>query len=383
MIPLILDKNFEAIGLCDEFKSFIWTDRYNEAGDFEIDTIGEKAKESIFQIDNYIYIKESDRLMIIEGLELKTNYQDGDEFIITGRSLDSILQRRIIWGQRILNGNFQNAIQTLLNENVISPSDSFRAIPNFTFEPSTNPAITSLTIDTQFTGDNLYKAIQTLCDQNKVGFKVTRENGKFVFRLYKGTDRTYDQVVNTYVEFSPKYDNLTETDYIQSSKNLKNVTLVGGEGEGAERKYYTTGETNAAGLDRYELFTDARGTSSKVTGDDGKQKDLTTDEYNALLAQKGDENLAKKENQATKSFDGKLNPTEMFTLNKDFFLGDVVPVINEYGIQGTSRITEIIYSWDDKGVRIYPSFENSKVNDKQTSILKWVDKDGVWHSIEK
>ncbi|WP_130837519.1 siphovirus ReqiPepy6 Gp37-like family protein [Lachnoclostridium sp. Marseille-P6806] len=383
MTPLILDKNFEAIGLCDTFKSFIWADRYNKEGDFEIVTVGDKAKEEIYQIGNYIYVTESDRTMIVESLELKTNYDDGDEFIISGRSLDSILSRRIVWGQKDLTGNFQNAIQTLLNENIISPSDPSRKIPNFKFKTSTDSTITSLSIDTQFTGDTLYKAIQGLCDQNNVGFKVTREGSDFVFSLYVGTNRTYDQTDNLYVEFSPKYDNITETDYVQSSKNLKNVTLVGGEGEGSERKYYTVGNTSVTGLDRYELFTDARGTSSKVTDDNGESRDLSTSEYNALLKQKGDENLAKKENMATKSFDGKLNADQMFTLNKDFYLGDVVQVVNEYGIQGVSRITEIIYSWDNNGLRIYPSFDSAKVNDIQTSILSWVDKDGYWHSIDK
>ena len=30
----VLDKEFNTLGLLDQFDSFIWTDRYNEAGDF-------------------------------------------------------------------------------------------------------------------------------------------------------------------------------------------------------------------------------------------------------------------------------------------------------------------------------------------------------------
>jgi len=383
MTPLILDRNFEAIGLCDEFKSFIWTDRYNKAGDFEIVTSSPiVGTEFAFQIGNYVYEKESDRLMIIEGLELKTNYNKGNDFIVTGRSLDSLLQRRIIWGQRTLKGNLQDNIEALLNENIINPSDTNRRIPDFIFERSADPKITSLTVDTQYTGENLYKAIQSLCDTNAIGFKVTRENNKFVFRLYAGTDRTYDQTENLYVEFSPRYDNLNESDYIQTSEKKRNVTLVGGEGEGNERKYFTAGESNANGLERYELFTDARGTSSKVTDDEGNQTDLSTEEYNNLLKQKGEENLAKKENQATKKLTGKMNTNQMFILNKDFFLGDIVQVVDQYHISGTSRIIEIIYSQDNKGINIYPSFDDTLVSTNQTSVYSWVDDDGQWHSIK-
>ena len=160
------------------------------------------------------------------------------------------------------------------------------------------------------------------------------------------------------------------------------MTLVGGEGEGNERKYFTAGESNANGLERYELFTDARGTSSKVTDDEGNQTDLSTEEYNNLLKQKGEENLAKKENQATKKLTGKMNTNQMFVLNKDFFLGDIVQVVDQYHISGTSRIIEIIYSQDNKGINIYPSFDDTLVSTNQTSVYSWVDDDGQWHSIK-
>ena len=33
---LVLNTNFETVYIVDSFKSMIWTDRYNEYGDFEI-----------------------------------------------------------------------------------------------------------------------------------------------------------------------------------------------------------------------------------------------------------------------------------------------------------------------------------------------------------
>ena len=122
----------------------------------------------------------------------------------------------MIWGQKILTGNLQDAIQTLLNEIVISPTIVDRKISNFIFKKSTDSKITALTIDAQYTGDNLYTVINKLCDANNIGFKVTLNNtNQFVFELYVGADRSYDQDLNPYVVFSPKFDNIITSSYLE------------------------------------------------------------------------------------------------------------------------------------------------------------------------
>ena len=91
----------------------------------------------------------------------------------------------------------------MLNENVISPSDSNRKISNFIFKESTDSAITKLKLEAQYTGDNLYDVIQKICEEQGIGFKITLNDKKqFVFELYAGFDRSYDQTENPYVIFS-------------------------------------------------------------------------------------------------------------------------------------------------------------------------------------
>ena len=120
----------------------------------------------------------------------------------------------------------------MLNENVISPSDSNRKISNFIFKESTDSAITKLKLEAQYTGDNLYDVIQKICEEQGIGFKITLNDKKqFVFELYAGFDRSYDQTENPYVIFSPKFENIINSNYIESKASLKTVTLVGGEGE--------------------------------------------------------------------------------------------------------------------------------------------------------
>lgn len=346
----VLNTNLDAISIVDVYESFIWTDRYYEYGDFELFTSMTETILSYIRQDYYLQSRESEHVMIIEKIRINSDSENGNHITVTGRSLESILDRRIVWGQKTITGNLQNGIRTLLNENVISPADNARKIDNFIFEASTDPAITSLKIDVQYTGDNLYDVINKICSERNIGFKVTLNNNKqFVFKLYAGTDRSYDQSVNPYVIFSPKFENIINSNYVESKSALKTVTLVGGEGEGSARKYTTVGGGN--GLNRRELFTDARDISSDV----GDGVVLSDAEYTAQLQQRGKEKLA--ENTDVTSFEGQVETTVMFRYGEDFFNGDVVQIANEYGHETKARIVEIVMSEDEDGNSVYPTFK--------------------------
>jgi hypothetical protein len=345
----VLDENLEVIDIVETFNSFIWTDRYNEYGDFELRISIDDRSVKALRIDRYLQNRDSDHLMIIDTLEIDSDAEDGTYLVVTGKSLESILGRRIVWGLKILEGNLQNGIKSLLNENVISPSNLDRKINNFVFEESTDPLITELSIKAQYTGDNLYDVIHTICENQNLGFKVTLNDSKqFVFKLYSGKDRSYSQSENPYVIFSPKFDNLLSGNYIESKAAWKNVTLVGGEGEGTERRYTAVG--NVSGLKRREIFTDARDVSS--TTEAGET--ISSDAYISLLRQRGKEKLS--ENVNVMSFEGEAEMTQMFRYGVDFFNGDVVQLEDEYGHEVKARITEIVTSESETGFYRYPTF---------------------------
>lgn len=346
----VLNTNLDAISMVDTYESFIWTDRYYASGDFELFSAMREGVLSYIKQDYYLQNRDSEHVMIIEKLLISSDVEDGNRITITGGSLEAILARRVVWGQKTISGNLQNGIKTLLLENVISPTDNNRKIDNFIFKASTDSSITALTIEAQYTGDNLYDVIQKICEEKNIGFKVTlNDNKQFVFELYSGTDRSYDQTVVPYVVFSPNFENIINSNYIESKSTLKNITLVGGEGEGASRKYTTVG--NGIGLNRRELFTDARDISSDV----GDGIILTDAEYTALLQQRGKEKLA--ENKDITSFEGQVETTLMFKYGEDFFNGDVVQVANEYGHETKARILEIVMSENEEGTSVYPTFK--------------------------
>ena len=365
----LLNTSFETQAVLDHYISAIWTDRYYEAGDFELYLPASKAALNLFKRGDYICNPESEHLMIVESIELSTDAEKGDTIKVTGRSLESILDRRIVWGQEFYNGNLQDAIHTILNNSIISPKDANRKIPGFIFKASTDPHITGLTLTAQYFGDNVYSIIKSVCENHHVGWKVTLESDfKFVFEMYYGINRSYSQNENPYVVFSPNFDNLINSNYVTSYKSMKNVVLIGGTGDGYSKK---TAEYGAAtGLYRRELSSDQSSLSKTYTTEEGEQKEFTDDEYSNQMKQKGKDDL--ENNTETNAFDGEVSPNFEYTYGDDYLLGDLVQIQNAYGSGMESRIIEIVYSDSTEKKSVYPTFQaDTKTSPDQYTSLNY------------
>ena len=339
----ILNRSFETVDIIDNAASVIWTEKYIGAGDFEIYIpAGEKAVNVLCD-DYYIVRPDTDRVMIIKNSKIHADTETGNYLTVTGPSLESILKRRIVWQQTNLSGKVELAIRQLITDSIIEPAIPERKIENFKLGEIQG---FNDTLEMQVTGDNLGETIDRICKTYNMGYKITLQDGWFVFDMYRGTDRSYNQSTNPYVIFSPDFENLLNSDYTFTGDTYKNVVLVAGEGEGLERKTKAVG--GASGLDRYEMYADARNASTN-------NGEIPDDEYYNKLAEDGKETL--KENQATESFTGEVNYTEPYLYGRDYFLGDVVQVVNEYGITATPTITETIEADDENGYSLIPTFE--------------------------
>lgn len=360
MEAIVLDTNFIQIGIVDVFRSFIWTDRYSECGDFEIYTKADLDMLDLLQPDYYLQMTGTEHTMIIAQQLIETNIEDGNHFRFLGKSLEYILKRRYIYPQTSYSGSLQNAIYSMLNSCIINPSDPKRKISNFIFEPSTDSRILSLTIDAQYTGEDLYHVISTLCNKNHIGFKIILNNqNQFVFSLYCGENRSYTQSSNPFVVFSPEFENIIDSNYLFSKENYANVTLVAGEGQDPNRKTVLVGDNESSGLNRWELFTDARDLSSQQSS-----RTLSDAEYEALLRQRGNEKL--EEVKIAQTYEGEVETSKLFVYGKDFYLGDLVQVANAYQMEYPARITEIVFSHDEDGYSVFPSFE---IIDEEEAII--------------
>lgn len=341
----ILTPALVKVAVIDYCESIIWTRRYCEAGEFELYI---PASAGLFEVlvDGNLAMRSDapESLMVIQSVSLSTNEETGDYITVAGRSIESWLAKRIVWSQTNLSGIVTSCVTTLLNNNVISPTDSNRRIDNITIGDYCD---CSTTITKQITGDNLLDAIIELLNTYSLGFRLRQDSGTLYFDIYEGVDRSSDQDVYPRVKFSQEFDNILTTNYIEDSSSYRSVALVAGEGEGTNRRTYTVG--SGSGLDRDEVYVDARDISSTTDGGT-----LTDDEYNALLAEKGAEVLA--ESIAQESFEGEIVTGAVYTFGVDYNLGDIVNISNEYGVEDKVRITEVIESWDDNGYACIPTF---------------------------
>lgn len=354
----VLDREFNLLGIIDEYVSIIWRPAYYDIGDFEIYLSATNKAVELLQSNNYV-VRSSDitvdeegnttykNVMIIKNIQIVTDVENGDFLTATGRELKYLLHQRIVWNQTNLIGNAENAIRRLVNENAISPTNSNRIIPSLILNNET-AGITS-TIEKQITGDYLDNSIVDICTTYNLGWDIYILNNQLVFYTYEGLDRSYNQTERPYVVFSDEFENLYNTDYQLSSEEYANTTLIGGEGEGTARIYTTVGN-NYAGLNRYELFTDARDLSQNK----GDEEEITLSAYYMLLQERGKEKLA--ELAHTEGFSGEVLSDVAFKYNEDFYLGDIVTVINKYGISRNVRVLSAIESEDESGTKLVPQF---------------------------
>ena len=353
----VLDRDLNLQGVIDEYVSIIWRPSYYEIGDFEIYLDASDKAIDLLRQNRYV-VRSSDitvengtttyrKVMIIKNIQLTTDIENGDFLCVTGRELKFILRQRIVWGRYIINDTVEYALRRLIGRSAVDPVEPTRVIPNMQFA---EPKGFAEKLDIQISNRQLDEAVIELCKTYGYGWDIYITGNKLTVDIYKGVDRSYNQTDRPYVVFSDTFDNLYGTEYVYESENYANMTLVGGEGEEYERIYAYV-NNDVSGLDRYETFTDARDISQNL---DSEDEIISYEDYLLLLEGRGKEKLS--ENLIVESFGGEVLSNMAFKYGQDFHLGDVVTVINKYGIQKNVRVLSAIESESEDGVKLLPQF---------------------------
>lgn len=347
MLIYVLNNQLERIGAIDTMTSIIWTNRYYTYGDFELYLPATEGHLGLLRESCYL-VRDGfeSNAMIISKIRISTDVEQGNYLTVTGKCLKSILYRRIVWDMTSVTGLVETCIARLLSDNAINPDIDARKISRLA---DNNSLSTGITMTAQYTGDNLGEVIAGICQNYGIGWDIQLdiERKRFLFGLYKGTDRSYGQTDVPYVIFSNEYENLLRTTYLYDATNYRNVAKVAGEGEGVNRRTIVVGA--ASGMDRYEEYIDAR----DIQSNDGQ---ISNTEYYNLLTEHGKEKLA--ELDYIENFEGEVEANYTYKLGEDYFIGDVVEVVNEYGIAASTRILEVIQCEDDTGIYTIPTFSN-------------------------
>lgn len=346
---IVDSSTFDVAAVLDRYSSMIWTKRYFTYGDFELVVPADPSLLLYLKQDYFITRDDDPSVMVIEHIEVLTDAEAGDSFLISGRSLESILLRRIFYPQFLYSstGSLAGAVQGLVTYCTtvadLSPGqENYRDIPglyvDFSYSGTKN-------VDTQYTGETLLDGIVSLCKPEGVGIRMSIESGGGIkLELYKGSEVD--------VVFSPSFDNLLNSKYISDKKDFYNMFYVAGEGQGSARRWLRSIRGTFANRPKHlalrELYVDARDISSN----DGA---VSVNDYYDMLEAKADK--AKAEHGLLESFEAEVETRVSFVYKRDYNLGDIVTVENEYGIAAHPRIVEITESWDASGYIAVPTFD--------------------------
>lgn len=368
----VRNANFETIGIIDTAQSIIWHKVYYSVGDFEIYVQVTQTNIELLQKGYYITRPNDDEVGVIEQIEITRNPQDGLMIVANGRFAKSILERRIIYtlsghqnSATILRGNVESAARALVANNATACSfNTKRNIPQLRL--GSHSGSTKIIRDgsgnaakKQVTNDNLLEYTDALLQEYEMSAKVVlaSDESKLEYVCFEGIDRSADNESGIdSVVFSSDFDNLMDSDYLSSDKPLKNMALIGGEGEGLDR-FYSSIETDKTGLARREVFINGAQIQRKYTDEQEQEQEYTDSEYAGLLDSLGKLNLAQM--IQIESFSGTINmASEMYVLGIDYALGDIVTIQdNEIGVYANVRITETTEVQDDNGYTVTLGYE--------------------------
>jgi hypothetical protein len=282
MYLAVLDESMILQHICEDYKSIIWTERFHGFGDFKLTVPGTLENLKIYQLDYYLYTKGTNKLMIIEQIELNTEYSKQSMLTVSGRSLESILDRRVmhpypIWEGTILckeertRGKVKDVIKHYSNL-LFKQRDSLdtsheRHVKGFGWysvdelpegirrgRPVSSMDIGDIRVSTEgvvrdmsirnpnwgrymdYTKDpysmegSWYKLVQELTDLTMSGWAIEYDGEDPYYwygYTYNGVNRTFNQGERPPVVFSPKYDNLSKATYFKSKVGTRTKIFSG------------------------------------------------------------------------------------------------------------------------------------------------------------
>lgn len=320
---------------------------YYGVGEFQVYTPLTKKALASLKEGNYISLPNKPFLWLIENITLK--YVAGRGYMIsaTGRQAKAILGKRIINEQTQMPNDLTTAVIGLIEKHAGPKATAARKIEGL-------EEITSLIIqpidETQVSYENLLTYTDELLKSYEVGAELTiTDAAAFRYRIYKGDDRSGNII------FSQTFDNLLSSEYTRSNAAFRSYALIGGEGEGTDRILHEYDSNTALkGIDRSEMFVDAKDVSSKYKATDGTEKaldltkaaDLAT--YKVWLLERGKAKTA--ESGIVETFEGEIDTAASpYIFGVDFYLGDRVRVQDDFmGVHITPRILKFTMRQDTK-----------------------------------
>lgn len=360
---LTLGSTFHPEKIVENFQSLIWSERYDKAGDFQLTTANISETLQLLPENSYVTLRDSTVPMRVETNKIENKKNVGPLLTVIGRSFEapafedrvsvkelSPTAARTVWDMTADKESdaAYKMLRVVLGD-VERLKDGVSVLPAIAPAVSPNDAIpeidlilpadysTGTTKIYEIKAGDMYSTMLELISINHRGIKAIRpvlpSEDKVGIEIYNGADLT-----NTVV-FDARFDQIDDATYLLSTQGSKNVGYVYDTAGGMQ--VLKTAAPEPSGLARKVLLVDADNNATGITSQARTNRGLIElYKYNA-----------------TSLFDGEVAEQVARGYNKDYFLGDILKLVGQYGLSQNVRCAEFIRSQDASGEKAYPTFE--------------------------
>lgn len=356
--------NFKSAGILDVFESLTVNWRYYTYSQFSLKILLEDVQKIIFNNSEEIQRRKdilfslfiSDNILNINDVYFYIDRVVCDdstkgEVVISGKSLRAKSLKRIVYRIYHQTKKPEQIIYDHLNNEVVNPSQASRKIQYLSI--ATPVSLSTTNVDYQNSYGVVSDEVDNLCSTYDIGIRETATNLQSPhnkLEIIKGRD------LSDVVEFNVDFDNLLSESYESSNFDEATMAWVFGEGEGTARMNVKLND-NLAGLERDEIYVDARDIQKQTQDGNGKDITLTDAQYKAALTSRGVEKLSEQVEVLTLNGDIDLE-SDLFVYGKDYQLGDRVRFTSKlFNLTKTSVLAGIDETWDNTGHHMSPLWD--------------------------
>lgn len=340
----------ERIGILQHETSVQWLESYQAPGEAKIEAQATADNLAMLVEGNRVYNTDSESVARIAHVDI-VETEAGETITARGQLTGQLLADRVVMATENVT-NVEAGMYSLYRKNR-------RGLP---LNIATAEGYTEKT-DTEITWNSVLEGVTTLAEASGLGFKVlfNPETGVETYKVYRGIDRSDEGSPDYVGYFGQDVGNIQNITLTTGSTNYKNVAVVAGAGEGADRIVRIVSLGNVSGEARREMYVDARdlqrdyqvATPTGEVDEDGNpvydyEKHTYTDaEYNALLDARGREKLA----EQLRDFEIICDIAQVNILyGQDYHLGDRLPIkLPDYGIYASARISAVTMVYEASG----------------------------------
>lgn len=359
-----LNANNQPEKLVQNYDSLIWTERFNTVGDFQIKAGDIATFLALLPEGKVVSLRESNIAMVVETHRIERKKNIPESITIVGRAVESILDRRVVLPAVAANASdwFINAkIPSdvawhivnqivglgLLDANDIipaswlqlpTPSDYITGPtpntgPTRTFSVPTGNLLSTVLNLIQATAKADTGTVPPTPELKAKGIRAVRPTSAgtaISLQFYSGTDKS------NIVYFDATRDLLDDGSYLFSKQGSASTAYIIGPANAAKLNKTLVA---ASGLNRRVILVDGTGSGENSA---------------TVLAQQGELSLSEAKEIAI--FDGSINADlSPYRYGVDYFLGDTVKLVGDYGLTQLATVTEYIRSEDATGTKGYPT----------------------------